>query len=110
MSVILTERAADEVRRAMNDGNIPETYVLRVGIRGGGCSGFNYALGFDPATDSAKDEVTEQFGVKLAVDKKSSLYLDGTKIDFVEELTGRGFKFENPNAKNSCGCGNSFSS
>ena len=107
--VALTEKAASEVKRAMAEAKLPEETVLRIGVAGGGCSGFQYKLGFDAAANSEKDHVTEQHGVKVAVDKKSDLYLDGTMIDWIETLERRGFHFENPNVTRSCGCGSSFS-
>lgn len=109
MSVTLTEKAANEVRRVMSEQNLTTETCLRVGVVGGGCSGFQYSLGFDPASDPVKDSVLEQHGVKIAVDKKSELFLDGTVLDFYEGLDKRGFTFNNPNAVKSCGCGNSFS-
>jgi len=109
MSVILTEKAAKEVQRVMHEGNYPAETYLRVGVAGGGCSGFQYSLTFVNSTDSTNDLVSEHYGVKVAVDKKSDLFLDGTKLDFYDGLEKRGFTFENPNAVKSCGCGNSFS-
>ncbi|MCA9094853.1 MAG: iron-sulfur cluster assembly accessory protein [Planctomycetaceae bacterium] len=109
MSVILTEKAAKEVQRVMQEGNYPSETYLRVGVAGGGCSGFQYSLTFVNSTDSTNDLVSEHHGVKVAVDKKSDLFLDGTKLDFYDGLEKRGFTFENPNAVKSCGCGNSFS-
>ena len=109
MSVMLTEKAAGEIKRVMNEQKIPDTSVLRIGVAAGGCSDFQYLLGFDTSTDSAKDQVMEQHGIKVAVDKKSSLYLEGTTLDFLDELNQRGFKFNNPNVVKSCGCGSSFS-
>ena len=109
MAVTITEKAAGEIRRVMTEQKLPENAVLRIGVAGGGCSGFQYSLGFDTGTDEAKDHVSDQHGVKVAVDKKSALYLDGTQVDFYEGLEKRGFTFENPNAVKSCGCGSSFS-
>jgi iron-sulfur cluster assembly protein len=109
MSVTLTEKAASEVKRVISDQKMPDTTCLRVGVVGGGCSGFQYSLGFDKDIDAAKDLVTEQFGIKVAVDKKSELYLEGTVLDFFDGLEKRGFTFNNPNAVKSCGCGSSFS-
>lgn len=109
MSLTLTEKAAGEIKRVMSEKQFSETSVLRVGVAAGGCSGFQYSLGFDENTDAAKDFVSEQHGIKVAVDKKSSLYLDGTVLDFIDELNQRGFKFNNPNVVKSCGCGSSFS-
>jgi iron-sulfur cluster assembly protein len=108
MSVILTEKAAGEVRKIMTDQQLGTGTVLRVGVAGGGCSGFSYSLGFDTAFDPEKDTKTDQHGVAVVVDKKSDLYLDGTTLDFHEGIDKRGFTFNNPNAKKSCGCGSSF--
>jgi iron-sulfur cluster assembly protein len=104
----LTERAVKEVRRIISEQNLPAGTVLRVGVKGGGCSGFSYTLGFDDQTSDV-DQIYEEHGVKVAVDPKSFLYLNGTELDFEESLMGRGFKFGNPNASKSCGCGESFS-
>jgi len=107
--ITLTEKAALEVKRTMQEALPEGDAYLRVGIAGGGCSGFSYKLGFDPSADAEKDHIAEQHGVKVAVDKKSALFLEGTTVDYVDALDRRGFKFENPNATNSCGCGSSFS-
>ena len=109
--VIVSEKAASEVKRAMTEANMPEGTVLRIGVAGGGCSGFQYKLGFDVAgnVSNDKDHVTDQHGVKVAVDKKSELYLDGTTVDYYDGLEKRGFTFTNPNVTRSCGCGSSFS-
>jgi iron-sulfur cluster assembly protein len=109
MAVTISEKAAGEIRRVITEKSMPESTVLRVGIAAGGCSGFSYKLGFDEKTDEAADHVTEQHGIRVAIDKKSALYLDGTTIDFYEGLEKRGFTFDNPNAVKSCGCGSSFS-
>lgn len=113
MGVILTERAAEEVKRAIESAkasqNLGDEAVLRVAVVGGGCSGFQYHLGIDNKYDPAKDLVSEQHGVKVVVDKKSELFLDGTTIDYAEQLDRRGFTFNNPNAVRTCGCGSSFS-
>lgn len=108
MAVILTEKAANEVKRIIADQKIEPEMLLRVGVTGGGCSGFSYALGFDKAFDAKTDAKYEFHGVPVVVDKKSALYLDGTTIDFYEGLEARGFKFDNPNAVKTCGCGSSF--
>jgi iron-sulfur cluster assembly protein len=107
MSVTLSEKAAQEVKRIIEEQGTPEGVVLRVGVQGGGCSGFAYSLNFDTAT-SDRDRVTEVHGVKLAVEKKFDPYLDGTVIDFYDGLEKRGFVFNNPNVVKSCGCGSSF--
>ena len=109
MGVMLTERAAGEVKKVFEDQKFdPESFFLRVGITAGGCSGFNYSLQFDKEFDEAKDARSQQHGVTVVVDKKSNLYLDGTAVDFYDGLEKRGFTFENPNATKSCGCGHSF--
>jgi len=109
MSVIISEKAASEIQRVISDQKHPDNTVLRIGVAGGGCSGYQYSLGFDTDSDAAKDHITEQHGVTVAVDKRSDLFLDGTTVDFYEGLDKRGFTFENPNAVKSCGCGSSFS-
>ncbi len=98
MGIVLTEKAASEVKRIIADQKIEPEMVLRVGVTGGGCSGFSYALGFDKSYDEKIDSKYEYHGVPVVVDKKSALYLDGTTIDFYEGLEARGFKFDNPNA------------
>lgn len=107
--VTVTEKAAREVKRVITDNKMAETTVLRVAVAGGGCSGFSYKLGFDANFDAAKDHVSEQHGLKVVVDKKSDLYLDGTTVDYQDGLDRRGFEFNNPNVTKSCGCGSSFS-
>lgn len=109
MSVTLTEKAAKEVQRVLSEQKMPDSTMLRVGVVGGGCSGFQYSLGFDDKADPAKDQIVEQHGIRVAVDKKSELFLDGTVLDFYDGLEKRGFTFNNPNAVKSCGCGSSFS-
>ena len=108
MSVILTERAAQEVKRIVEQQELEEGAVLRVGVTGGGCSGFSYALGFDTGYDEKADSKYDCHGVDVVVDKKSALYLDGTTIDFYDGIEKRGFTFDNPSAVKSCGCGSSF--
>ena len=106
--ISLTERAIRELRRIVTDQNLPAETVLRVGVKGGGCSGFSYSLGFDD-TVHENDQVAETHGIRVVCDPKSFLYLNGTQVDFEDTLMGRGFKFGNPNADKSCGCGESFS-
>lgn len=106
--ISLTDRAAKELRRIVTDQSLPEGTVLRVGVKGGGCSGFSYSLGFDD-TVHEDDQVAETDGFRIVCDPKSFLYLSGTQVDFEESLMGRGFKFGNPNASKTCGCGESFS-
>lgn len=105
--ITLTPQAAEEVKRLMTKENKPNL-GLRVGVKGGGCSGFSYMLSLDEATPQQYDTVFEQDGIKVLIDAKSHLYLDGTTIDFKTSLMGGGFEFQNPLAKKSCGCGSSF--
>jgi iron-sulfur cluster assembly protein len=103
----LTEKAAREVRELISGQNMPEGTFLRLGVAGGGCSGFTYNLRFD--TEMKPDDQTEeQFGVKVVCDPKSFVYLEGSEVDFSDGLNGRGFVFRNPNASTTCGCGESF--
>lgn len=108
MGVALTERAAQEVKKIIEDQKMEPSTLLRVGVVGGGCSGFQYSLGFDQKYDEKADSKYDCHGVSVVVDKKSALYLDGTTVDFYEGLEKRGFTFDNPNAVKSCGCGSSF--
>ena len=108
MSIVLTEKAATEVKRIITDQKLEDGTVLRVGVAGGGCSGFSYSLGFDKTFDEKVDSKYEYHGVPVVVDKKSALYLDGTTVDFFDGIEKRGFTFDNPNAVKSCGCGSSF--
>ena len=110
MAITLTERAAQEVKRIIEDQKLGEDTVLRVGVVGGGCSGFSYKLAFDKAVNEQQDSRYEMHGIPVVVDKKSALYLDGTTVDFYDGLDRRGFTFDNPNAVKSCGCGSSFQS
>jgi iron-sulfur cluster assembly protein len=103
----LTSKAISEVKKIKSENNIPEDYALRVGVKGGGCSGLSYTLGFDSEIKDT-DNITDHDGVKLLVDWKSILYLNGTTIDFSDGLMGKGFVFNNPTAKKTCGCGSSF--
>jgi iron-sulfur cluster assembly protein len=103
----LTAGAVKELRRIVIDNNIPENYGLRVGVKGGGCSGFSYVLGFDEQKET--DGVYEIEGIKVLMQKSHAIYLLGMEIGWEEGLSNRGFTFENPNAKETCGCGTSFS-
>ncbi len=109
MSVKITASAAREFKKVIVEQQMPDTIALRVGVKGGGCSGFEYQLEFDNTVNEDADLLVEMHGVRVAVDKKSALFLDGTEIDFHESLDKRGFVFNNPNATKSCGCGSSFS-
>lgn len=103
----LTPKAISEVKRIVLENNIPENYGLRIGVKGGGCSGLSYTLGFDSELRNG-DKVIDIDGVKVYVDWKSILYLKGTMIDYSDGLMGKGFVFNNPTAKKTCGCGSSF--
>ena len=105
--IALTEKAIGEVEKIMAENSIPADYVLRIGVKGGGCSGLSYTLGFDAELKPA-DKVLEFENVKVAVDWKSILYLTGTTVDYTDGLNGKGFVFNNPSAKKTCGCGSSF--
>jgi iron-sulfur cluster assembly protein len=107
MGVSLTESAAREIKRIMDEQGSPESQFIRIGVQGGGCSGFSYSLNWD-SESSEKDRIAEFHGVKVAVEKKFEPYLDGTVIDFYDGLEKRGFVFNNPNVVKSCGCGSSF--
>jgi iron-sulfur cluster assembly protein len=107
--VILTALAAKEIGKIIQDQELDAAKVhLRVGVKGGGCSGFSYILDL---TETVKDsdEVFVQHGIRVICDPKSMLYLNGVTVDFRDELMQRGFVFNNPNASSSCGCGSSFS-
>ena len=103
----LTEKAAAEVRNIKASNNIAETHGLRIGVKGGGCSGLSYVLALDEIPNE-KDHVLELHGIKVFVDQKSMFYLSGTVLDFSDGLNGRGFVFNNPQAAKTCGCGSSF--
>ena len=105
--ITLTPAAAEEAKRLIEKEQKPNL-GLRLGVKGGGCSGMSYVLSLDEATPKQYDTVFEQDGIKVVIDAKSHLYLDGTTVDYKNSLMGGGFEFLNPNAKKSCGCGHSF--
>ncbi|HVN87837.1 MAG TPA: iron-sulfur cluster insertion protein ErpA [Candidatus Binatia bacterium] len=107
-TVTLTEKAIEMVKQALAREGLGNDYGLRVGVVGGGCSGFQYSLNFDNQVKE-DDEVIDQGGVRLFVEGMSVQYLKGITIDYVAGLHGAGFKFLNPNATRTCGCGSSFS-
>ncbi len=107
--VVLTERAAKEILRVIAEQNFPATTWVRIGAKGGGCSGFTYVLDFDQAGPTEFDLTFPQHGVNVVVDKKSEFFMGGTMLDFNDGLLDRGFQFKNPQATGSCGCGTSFS-
>ncbi len=106
--VDLTPKAAAQVRKLKQENNLTESHGLRIGVKGGGCSGLSYVLGFD-AEAKPNDVIFVKEGVTVFVDPKSLFYLSGTVLDFSDGLNGKGFVFNNPQAAKSCGCGNSFS-
>ncbi len=107
MAITITERAAEEIKAAAAKSNLEGEPCLRVGVKGGGCSGFAYVL--DLCDGPAEgDEVFVCQGIRLVTDPKSYLYLNGTEVDFNDEVLQGGFVFNNPNAKSKCGCGASF--
>ena len=108
MAITITKKAAAKVLGVFKEQSMPEDSYLRVGVKGGGCSGFSYTLDVTdkPADD---DEVFESNGLKIVVDLKSYLYLVGTEVDYDDDMLKGGFVFNNPNAKRNCGCGASFS-
>ncbi len=104
----VTDKAREEIVTLLGNEGKSLEHNIRVSVKGGGCSGLMYDLSFDPEIQNA-DEVFEDKGVKILVDKKSLLYLLGTTLDFSDGLNGKGFQFVNPNASRTCGCGESFS-
>ena len=109
MGIYLTDTAAREIKTIIKQQELDEQVIrLRVGVKGGGCSGFNYILDLTEQQRET-DEVFDDKGVTIVCDPKSYLYLSGTTVDFKEEIMGRGFVFNNPNATSTCGCGSSFS-
>ncbi len=105
--ITLTENAAKEIRKIMNENELGEEVAVRVGVKGGGCSGLTYTLDFD-SRKTKFDLEYESEGMKILVDKKSPLYIKDTEIDWSYSLMDRGLKFNNPLAKSSCGCKTSF--
>ncbi|MDH5559396.1 MAG: iron-sulfur cluster assembly accessory protein [Deltaproteobacteria bacterium] len=105
--ISLTENAVKEISKVVKENQLPEGTGIRLGIKGGGCAGFTYVFDFDDKVGDF-DEVFESMGIKIIVDKKSLIYIDGTQVDFNTSLMDRGFKFLNPKADAACGCGTSF--
>src|SRR5947208_10131206 len=103
----LTERAAEKIRELQADEPEGDATVLRIAVQGGGCSGFEYALGFDSAAQEGDLEL-ESHGVTVVVDPFSAPYLTGAEIDYLETIQESGFKINNPNVVSACGCGHSF--
>ena len=110
VGISLTSGAVSKVKEIMTQQE-PVPAGLRIGVVGGGCSGFSYSMMFEQGGDDemSMDKIYNFDGVKVYVDQTSLLYLDNTEVDYVESLEGSGFKFSNPNVKSTCGCGSSFS-
>lgn len=104
--ISITEAAAAEIRRQRDKRGTPDA-AIRIGIRGGGCTGFSYLFEWQDGEPRPTDKVFQEHGVKLVVDPKSYVYFQGTELDFVTSIMGHGFKFNNPNVKGTCGCGES---
>jgi len=104
--ISLTESAVKEIRNIISEKNIPAEYGLRVGVKGGGCSGLSYILGFD--TQKENDNHYMIGDISIIMEKTHGMYLAGMEIDFITGLNNRGFSFNNPNATKTCGCGTSF--
>ena len=103
----LTDGAVRELKKIMEAQNITDDHGLRIGVKGGGCSGFSYSMGFDVKKE--KDKVYTINGIKVYMEQAHGIYLLGMEIDWIEGLNNRGFSFNNPNATDTCGCGTSFS-
>ena len=108
MAITLTSKAEEKVKEIMADQS-EEYEGLRIQVVGGGCSGFSYRMGFDKSFDESTDQMFQFGELKVFVDRSSLLQIDGAEVDYVDGLHGSGFKFSNPNATGTCGCGDSFS-
>ena len=104
--VTLTASAKEEIKRLMSEDGFNKENFLRIGVKGGGCSGMTYVLGFDAKTD--KDESFEIDGISIIMERSHGIYLMGMEVDWQGGLNSRGFTFNNPNASKTCGCGTSF--
>ncbi len=105
--VKLTDGAVDQLKKIMQEQDVTDKHALRVGVKGGGCSGFSYILGFDEIKDDDEEFISN--GLRVIMNKAHAIYLVGIEIDFLDGLQNRGFTFNNPNATDTCGCGTSFS-
>ncbi|MCZ6535067.1 MAG: iron-sulfur cluster assembly accessory protein [Chloroflexi bacterium] len=109
IGIQVTDKARKAVRRiAVREGHPDDDFGLRVGVKGGGCSGLLYVLSIEKNEPVETDRIVDDNGLRIFIDKKSYIYLAGTELDFSDGLNGKGFVFQNPNAKKACGCGNSF--
>ena len=107
--ITVSEKALQHVINLMMESNItPDYHHLRVGVKGGGCSGLSYVMDFDNTIESTDETVEIDGGLKVVIDRKSVLYLYGTELDYSDGLNGKGFQWGNPNASRTCGCGESF--
>jgi iron-sulfur cluster assembly protein len=107
--ITVSEKALQHVISLMMESNItPDSHHLRVGVKGGGCSGLSYVMDFDNTIESTDETVEIDGGLKVVIDRKSVLYLYGTELDYSDGLNGKGFQWGNPNASRECGCGSSF--
>ena len=107
--ITISEKALNHLFELMvSEGLTPETHHLRVGVKGGGCSGLSYVMDFDDTTDEFDEVIQLDGGLKVVIDRKSVLYLYGTELDYSDGLNGRGFNWINPNSSRECGCGSSF--
>jgi iron-sulfur cluster assembly protein len=107
--ITISEKALNHLFELMvSEGLTPDTHLLRVGVKGGGCSGLSYVMDFDDTTEEFDEVVEVNGGLKVVIDRKSVLYLYGTELDYSDGLNGKGFQWINPNASRECGCGSSF--
>jgi iron-sulfur cluster assembly accessory protein len=109
MPITVTEKAAGEVKRIIEEQQLKDRVYLRLRVVGGGCSGFQHKLDLDQNVNEKLDEVYEFHGIPVVVDKRSLMYLENAEVNFHDDLNRRGFSINNPSAKSTCGCGSSFS-
>ena len=105
--ITITKPAVEQLKKILTKEDVPHNHYLRVGVKGGGCSGLSYVLDIDEKKEY--DEIFDYNAFSLIIDKRHLMYLEGTRLDFSEGLDNRGFTFDNPNAQSTCGCGSSFS-
>lgn len=107
--ITVSQKALEHIIQLMMESGItPDSHHLRVGVKGGGCSGLSYVMDFDDTIESTDEIVNVDAGLKVVIDRKSVLYLYGTELNYSDGLNGKGFQWENPNASRTCGCGESF--